>query len=211
MTLPGGGALTVRRFQQLGMPFGASDGFEKVHYLLENAFVPGVSGRELSYPFLRGVENLHAFDTNPIYALLHEPIYCQGEASNWSAERVRAEFPQFDPAARDPLLFTGEMVYPWMFNEYVELRPLKAAAEILAGMADWPALHDIETLRRNSVPCAAAIYYDDMYVERAFSEETAAAIPGMRTWVTNQYEHNGLRADGEIILDRLLKMVRGEA
>ncbi len=181
VTLPGGGALTVRRFQQLGMPFGASDGFEKVHYLLENAFVPGVSGRELSYPFLRGIENLHAFDTNPIYALLHEPIYCQGEASNWSAERVRAEFPQFDPAARDPLLFTGEMVYPWMFNEYVELRPLKAAAEILAGMADWPALHDIETLRRNSVPCAAAIYYDDMYVERAFSEETAAAIPGMRT------------------------------
>ena len=211
VTLPGGGNLTVRRFQQLGMPFGASDGFEKVHYLLESAFVQGATGRALSYPFLRGVENLLAFDTNPIYALLHEPIYCQGMASNWSAERVRTEFPEFDPAARDPLLFTGEMVYPWMFDDYVELRPLKAAAELLAAMADWPALYDIETLRHNTVPCAAAIYADDMYVERTFSEETAAAIPAMRTWITNQYEHNGLRADGETILDRLLKMVRGEA
>lgn len=210
ITLPGSGDLTVRRFQQLGIRFGASDGFEKVHYLLEAAFVTGASGRELSYPFLRGVENLHTFDTNPIYALLHEPIYCQNQASNWSAERVRAEYPQFDPAARAPLLFTGEMVYPWMFDDYGELRPLKAAADLLAGMADWPPLYDLETLRHNTVPCAAVVYYDDMYVERAFSEEAAAAIPGVRVWVTNQHEHNGLRAAGEAILDKLLKMVRGE-
>ena len=211
VVLPGGGDLTVRRFQQLGMPFGASEGFERIHYLLESAFVAGVNGRELSYPFLRGVENLLDFDTNPIYALLHEPIYCQGNASNWSAERVRAEYPQFDPSARAPLLFTGEMIYPWMLDDYVELRPLKEAAAILAGMDDWPMLYDLETLRHNAVPCAAAIYAEDMYVERALSEQTAAAIPALRSWVTNEYEHNGLRANGEVILDRLLKMVRGEA
>ena len=65
------------------------------------------------------------------------------------------------------------------------------------------------TLRANTVPVAAAIYYDDMYVERAFSEETAATIRGIKIWVTNEYEHNGLRADGERILDRLLGMARG--
>ena len=42
------------------------------------------------------------------------------------------------------------------------------------------------------------------------SEETAAAIRGIKLWVTNQYEHNALRADGEALLDRLLRMVRGE-
>jgi predicted phosphohydrolase len=49
-----------------------------------------------------------------------------------------------------------------------------------------------------------------MYVERALSEEMAQAIAGIRLWVTNEYEHNALRADGEKVLDRLLKMLRGE-
>jgi hypothetical protein len=29
----------------------------------------------------------------------------------------------------------------------------------------------------------------------------------MKVWVTNEYEHNGLRTNGEIILDRLLGML----
>ena len=66
-----------------------------------------------------------------------------------------------------------------------------------------------EALSRNSVPCAAAVYYDDMYVDRRFSLETAEKIPGVRPWITNEYEHNGLRAAGEVVLDRLLGMVTG--
>ncbi|MCL5994458.1 MAG: alpha/beta hydrolase, partial [Chloroflexi bacterium] len=68
--------------QQLCSAFGASTGFEEVHYLLEEAFVDGPSGREISYTFLRGVEKFTSFETNPIYALLHEAEYCQQEASN---------------------------------------------------------------------------------------------------------------------------------
>jgi hypothetical protein len=49
-----------------------------------------------------------------------------------------------------------------------------------------------------------------MYVERTFSEETAQEIRGIKLWITNEYQHNGLRADGEVILDRLLAMVRGQ-
>jgi len=207
--LPGGGRLSPRRFQQSGIAFGASDGFEKVHYLLETAFVTGRGGRELSYAFLRGVEDASSFETNPIYALLHEAEYCQEEASNWSAEQIRAEYPAFDLAGGGPVVFTGEMVFPWMFEEYEYLRSLREAAEILARHDRWPRLYDAEKLRANSVPAAAAIYYDDMYVERAFSEETAATIRGIKIWMTNEYEHNGLRADGERILDRLLGMARG--
>ncbi|MEZ4708843.1 MAG: alpha/beta fold hydrolase [Caldilineaceae bacterium] len=207
--LPNGDRLTPRRFQQLGLAFGASDGFEQVHYLLEEAFVNGKSGCELSYTFLHGVESAQAFDTNPIFAILHEAIYCQQNASNWAAARVRGEYAQFDSTFGSPVYFTGEMIYPWMFEEYRELRPLQAAAEILAEEDRWPRLYDVAALRANRVPCAAAVYYDDMYVERTFSEETAQNIAGIQLWITNQYEHNGLRADGEVILDRLIKMARG--
>ncbi len=208
--LPGGGRLSPRRFQQLGTVFGMSYGFERIHYLVEEAFVTGASGKEPSYTFLRGVVNAAPFETNPIYAILHEAIYCQENASNWSAERVRSEYPEFDLSRERPMYFTGEMIYPWMFDEYECLRPMKDAAEILAGYDGWPRLYDPDVLKSNAVPCAAVVYYNDMYVERAFSEESAQRIRGMKVWVTNEYEHNGLRADGEKILDRLLRMVRGE-
>lgn len=207
--LPDGARLTPRRFQQLGLSFGASDGFETVHYLLEEAFVIGKDGPELSYPFLAHFAQAQNFETNPIFAILHESIYCQGTPSAWSAERLRNEFPQFTPDPTQPIYFTGEMIYPWMFEEYPQLRPLQPAADLLAQYTDWPQLYDVEALRQNSIPCAAAIFYDDMYVERLYSEETAADIRGIQLWVTNAYEHNALRADGEVLLDRLLKLVRG--
>jgi pimeloyl-ACP methyl ester carboxylesterase len=208
--LPGGGILSPRRFQQLGMAFGSGGGFEKVHYLIEDAFVLGKDGRELSYPFLRGFENAFPFQTNPIYAILHESIYCQEEASNWSAERVRAEYPEFELTPDRPVFFTGEMIYPWMFDEYEYLRPLKEAAEILAAYDGWSRLYNVEVLRENSVPCVASVYYDDMYVERVLSEETIRDIRGLRPWVTNEYKHSGLRLGGEKVLDRLLGMLHGE-
>jgi hypothetical protein len=59
------------------------------------------------------------------------------------------------------------------------------------------------------VPCAAAIYTEDAYVPREHSERTARLVPTMRPWVTNEYQHNGLRADGARILDRLIGLARG--
>jgi pimeloyl-ACP methyl ester carboxylesterase len=210
VSLPGGDRLTPRRFQQLGIAFGMSNGLEQVHYLLEKAFLRDVSGRQISYAFLRGFENSLSFETNPIYAILHESIYCEETASNWSADRVRQEYPEFGIGRNQPVCFTGEMVYPWMFDEYKYLRPLKEAAEILATYSGWPMLYDKSVLQSNTVPCAAAIYYNDMYVERTLSEETAKNIRGIKLWITNEYEHNGLRADGEKVLGRLLGMLHGE-
>jgi pimeloyl-ACP methyl ester carboxylesterase len=209
VTLPGGGQLTPRRFQQLGLAFGMSTGRERVHYLIDEAFVQTARGRELSYAFLRRFENFLWFETNPIYAILHESIYCEGVASRWSAERVRAEFGEFETRLGRPLFFTGEMVYPWMFDEYAHLRPLKGAGEILAAYDGWPHLYDQSALESNTVPCAAVIYYNDMYVERTLSEETAQSIRGIKRWVTNEYDHDGLHVDGEKVLGRLLDMVHG--
>jgi hypothetical protein len=48
-----------------------------------------------------------------------------------------------------------------------------------------------------------------MYVERAFSEETLAELGSARPWITSEYDHNGLRADGKRILAHLLDLARG--
>jgi hypothetical protein len=48
-----------------------------------------------------------------------------------------------------------------------------------------------------------------MYVERAFSEETAAAIGRLRPWLTNELQHDGVRVEGDRVLGRLIDMARG--
>jgi pimeloyl-ACP methyl ester carboxylesterase len=204
--LADGSPLSARRLLQIGSIFGMSYGFEHVHYLLEIAFA---GDGELSSVFLRAVDHFLPFDPAPIYALLHEACYAQGEATRWSAQRVLSEFPEFAAGGDGPVFFTGEMVYPWQFDEYRELQPLKEAADLLAEFADWPLLYDVERLRANEVPVAAAVYENDMYVEREFSLETAETI-GAKAWVTSQYEHDGLRSWGEEVLGRLIAMRRGE-
>ncbi|MFN5189801.1 MAG: hypothetical protein ACK511_10335 [Burkholderiales bacterium] len=87
--------------------------------------------------------------------------------------------------------------------------PLKEAADLLARKSNWPMLYDPAVLKYNKVPVAAAVYYDDMYVPREYAEETADIVPNIRLWHTNEYEHNGLRFDGETVLGRLIAMVRG--
>jgi hypothetical protein len=97
-----------------------------------------------------------------------------------------------------------------MWEDMAALRSHRDAAHILADHP-WPRLYDADVLAHNDVPVAATIYTNDLYVERAFAEETAAAIRGLRPWITNEFEHNGLRADGERVLGRLIDLVRGRA
>ncbi|WP_338674368.1 alpha/beta fold hydrolase [Streptomyces sp. SCSIO 30461] len=214
--LPGGYVLTPEAFQSLGIQLGTSDGSHRLHFLLENAFIDGARGEELSDAFQEDVSAALSFAAHPLYAVLHEAIYAQGEVPTaWAAERVRAEFPQFDAAKTltgdDPLLFTGESVHPWHFEVDPALRPLREAAELLATRGDWPALYDAERLAANEVPVAAAVFHDDMYVDTAGSLATARTIRGLRTWVTDEYEHDGVRTSGGRVLDRLLALVRDEA
>ncbi len=194
--LPSGDRLTSRRFRQLGGWLGDSAGFELIHHVVELPFG--------SNAFLHDVENATRFHRNPIYATLHEASYADGGPTRWSAERLA-------PAqADDEPQFSAEHIFRWMWEDYGALRPHRAAAEILAEH-DWPRLYDADALAHNEVPVAATIYVDALYVERRFAEQTAAAIRGLRPWITTEYEHNGLRADGERVLGRLIDLVRGRA
>jgi pimeloyl-ACP methyl ester carboxylesterase len=194
IVLPAGDQLTSRRFRQLGLMLGMSDGAERLHAIVELA--PD------SPAFLHDVDAGVGFSRNPLFAVIHEACYADGCVTGWSAERL------LPAELDDPVLFTGEHVYPWMFEDYASLRPLREAAELLANHS-WPRLYDEDRLAVNDVPVAAAIYADDMYVDRALSEETAGRIRNLRGWLTNEYEHNGLHADGGRILDRLIALARG--
>ena len=215
VTLPNGYRLTAEAFQSLGIVLGGGEGSHRLHHLLEHAFVRTPQGTVLSDAFLEDVQGHLSYASHPLYALVHEAIYGQDQRPTaWSAERVRGEFPQFDAAkalAGDgPLLFTGESIHPWMFDADPALRPLRETAELLAARTDWRPLYDPARLAANEVPVAAAVYHDDMYVDTAHSLETARAIRGLRTWVTDEFEHDGVRAGGPRVLDRLLALTRDE-
>jgi hypothetical protein len=85
---------------------------------------------------------------------------------------------------------------------YSQLHPLRACAHILAQKNDWPRLYDTAVLSQCHIPCAAVVYYDDMYVDLDYSVAVANSIPGLKCWITNEYQHSGLRDDGYRILDR---------
>jgi pimeloyl-ACP methyl ester carboxylesterase len=194
--LPSGERLTGRRFRQLGLWLGDSAGFELLHHVIELPFG--------SLAFVHDAEAGVRFGRNPIYATLHESSYADGVATRWSAHRLLPDEIEAEG------LFTAEHVFPWMWQDYTGLQPQREAAGILAEHP-WPALYDADQLRRNNVPVAATIYVNDLYVERDFAVETAATIRGLRAWQTDEYEHNGLRADGERVLGRLIDLARGRA
>ena len=192
-----GDRLTARRFRQIGGWLGDSAGWELLHHAVEMPFG--------SNAFLEDIEaGSMKFARNPIYATLHESSYADGVPTRWSAARL-----QPDSIEAEGYL-TAEHVYPWMFEDYGGLRAHREVAEILAEHPR-PRLYDADALRRTTVPVAATIYVNDLYVERDFAEETAALIPGIRTWQTDEFEHNGLRADGERVLGRLIDMLHGAA
>ncbi|MFG2146291.1 alpha/beta fold hydrolase [Streptomyces sp. NPDC048696] len=206
--LPDGDRLTVRRLRTLGLALGMGDGFERVHWLLDEALD---GDGELTHTFLHQVAALTGFADNPLFAVLQETLYGQGPgATGWAASRALSDFPEFAEDA-DPLLLTGEMMYPWMFREIANLRPFADAADLLAARTDWPPLYDPRRLAANEVPLAAIVYHDDMYVDAGLSLRTAREIGAARVWVSNEWEHDGVHASGGRVLARLMDLAAGRA
>nr|CAB3467135.1 unnamed protein product [Digitaria exilis] len=60
------------------------------------------------------------------------------------------------------------------------------------------------------VPVAAAVYYEDMYVNFNIAKETASQIAGIRLWVTNEYMHSGIRDGGSHVFEHLMGLLNGK-
>jgi pimeloyl-ACP methyl ester carboxylesterase len=193
---PNGEPLTRRLVRTIGNRLGFNGGDEELHYLLE---------RDPRSPaFTHDLVAMLPFGArNPMYAVIHESSYADGVATRWAAERVQPA----DFAADDSLLLTGEHLFRWHFEDTPGLRPYAALADLLAE-EQWPRLFDPAVLAEIDVPAAAVVYAEDPFVERGLSLETAAMVPSLRTWVTDEYLHGGLRHGGGDLLDRLLGMTK---
>ncbi|KAK3497111.1 Alpha/Beta hydrolase protein [Neurospora hispaniola] len=224
--LPGGGEFTVERLLGIGLCLGMNGGLDLIHSTIlklamdieQFGFITRAAGAAF--------EGLIPFDTNPIYAVLHESIYTNGPglASDWAAHRVGKTLAESEPGLswlssvpqaldcsssstnQQPLYFSGEMVYPAHFDCYPELKDMKETAELLAKYDDWPRLYDLDQLARNEVPVYAASYVEDMYVDADFARETAKAVRGTKVFETNVMYHGALRAKTDEVLGQLFKL-----
>lgn len=196
--LPAGGLLTPQRFMSLGIGFGVHGGLDGVHGLVLRTANDLETLGFMTRPTLSKIDDRGAFDDQPLYAVLHEPIYCQGHAPNWSSTRILEEFPAFNLESQaEEVFFAGEVVLRSDFETYPELRQLLPVANVLAATSDWSDLYDIEQLKRNQVPVYSATYVDDMYVDFGFAQETAALVKGCKTIVTNALYHDAVRSKTE--------------
>ncbi|KAG2130309.1 uncharacterized protein EDB93DRAFT_1055903, partial [Suillus bovinus] len=159
VVIPNGGNLTVSWWQQLGLQFGSHGRF--LFTLVSRAITDLNTFWKLSYGLINSIQRTQSFDTNRIYAVLHEPIYCQGWKAGCSAQRVIQKNNRFvwEKVRSDnvPICFTREMVHiPDMFEDYPHLRPLRGAAKLLVYDEDWSMLYDKEALKMNQVKVNAA-------------------------------------------------------
>ncbi len=237
--LPSGGQVTARRFLQLGLGLGGTpSNFASLHALLSSAFLDverDDDDLELTRAFLKQIDVQQSFDDHPIYYWLHESIYADGpnnSPTNWAAHRAYEEviegLPDFDykitsqqvESVDQPTLFFGEMVFPWMAEgDYAELSGtgMRLLANALASKSDWPPLFDRDHMRRvlqdGSISrAAAAVYYDDLYVDFNACMKVAARggpLEHCKCWITNEYQHSGLRDNGAAMFAKLWGMATG--
>lgn len=232
-SLPSGGKLTARRFLQLGISLGGSpSAFASMHNLISSAFISD-DGDDLSRAFLKGMDSVQPFDDHPIYYLLHESIYADGDKhsnpTKWAAHRAYKIWDQADMNYKaslssndSPTFLFGEVVFPWMSDgDYAEVSGLGmlSLANSLAFKDDWKSLYNAENMRKALADdgtgvskAAAAVYYEDMYVDFDASMKVAARggpLEKCKVWVTNDFQHSGLRDDGASIFCKLLGMAKG--
>ncbi len=216
LKLPSGGILTLQRFLMLGLRFGAHGGIDNVHDIVLRMNSDMNQFAFITRPTLSAIENLLDFDETVLYALLHEAIYCERQASQWAAKRVAQSLPDFDWVYDSawhrsikegtPIYFSGEMIYPFMFETYPELQKLRDVANILAEYKDWPELYDPAQLARNEVPVYAATYTDDMYVNFGLVQETLGKVKNCKQFITNMMYHNAIKSKADEVLKSLFAL-----
>ncbi|KAL2256128.1 hypothetical protein VTK26DRAFT_2146 [Humicola hyalothermophila] len=225
IALPGGGKLTMQQFLGLGISFGRHGGLDDVHELVLRLTTDLDQFGFFTRASLAEFEAHVSFDNNPIYAILHESIYNSPStaASNWAAYnvgRTQDAFRWVDAAVAadatgyllskpeaEPLCFSGEMVFPFHFDNSPELSRMKGAAHVLAETADWGEdLYDLEQLARNEVPVYAVSYVDDMYVDFDMARKTAALVKGIKVFETNGWYHDAVRSKADQVIGELFRL-----
>ena len=107
LPLPSGSVLTVPALLTLGRYFGVQSGLDIVHDLILRASTDLKQFQFITRPTLSALEKALSFDDTVLYAVLHEPIYSQGEASDWAAERVGCTLKEFQVSSHPKMAKTS--------------------------------------------------------------------------------------------------------
>lgn len=184
--------------------------FERVHWLFDEAFLDGDGSANSDSPLADEFlfDAMTATYSNPLYWPLQEFIYADGDLDapiDWAADHVYGSLPQFSTDAR-PLLFTGEAIFPWMFEQERALRPFRAAMDVLMQDTHFGVIYNVNQLAANTVPLNSAVYFDDLYVDSGLQLDTLSRIGNSHYWVTNEFEHDGVH--GGIVFRHLFDEAR---
>ncbi|KAK3348464.1 hypothetical protein B0H65DRAFT_463513 [Neurospora tetraspora] len=155
--------------------------YQKLHNLITRLISDLNSSKGISSATLTIYTHLESFALHrrPLYALLHEAIYCSStcpltrQASNWAATEVALFHPSggfswlntsSSPSSssttipskrkgdKEKMYFTGETLHPSPTLSSLggsAIVPFLGAADILARKGDWPALYDLSSLNKN--------------------------------------------------------------
>ncbi|KAI1809382.1 alpha/beta-hydrolase [Poronia punctata] len=129
--------------------------------------------------------------------------------NDWTGLLPSPSKPSYPPSTQykpqPPLFFSGEMIFPFLFDTCAELMKFKETAQILADYDEWSPLYDIEQLGKNEVPVYAATY-NDMYVDAGMARVTASKVKGIKVFETNVLYHSALRTKPNDVFRELLAL-----
>ncbi len=201
--LPDGGQLTAERFQYIGLDIlGQDRPLESLHNFLDDPFLDS-SEQQLSYSFAMQCSGFRlSFETNPIYSILHESIYCNGISSKWSAERQLKEHKGFELKSSKPC-FMGEAIRKSLFEDFAQLRGFKNVAHQIANHT-WTKIYDLKQLEQNPVPVECLLYKSDYYVDYDLALKAVEIVKGVKQLTHPTWQHDGLRRNGKEVINKLL-------
>lgn len=198
--------LTLERFLDLGWYLGSEGGFETLHHFFDEAFCDEAM-TNLSWRFIKKMLDATNFwETDPLYAVLHESIYCNGYASHWAADQVMKSIKAFSTQQTLPY-FSGEMVRKNMFKDYNGLKNFFKVSELLAQKTDWSKLYDLSVLQNNTVPLSVLLITDDLYVNYELSQMALKQIKNARIYQNETWQHDAIRKHGKEVMKKLFALV----
>src|SRR5699024_4988245 len=147
--------------------------------------------------------------TNPLYLVLHQSLYPHpgAQPTDWTAQRVLPDYPEFKPKKSDTPYLPVEMFFVSYIDLDQYLLPIVLATEMIAEYSKWGPLYDVDQLGRNTVPVAALVYTDDVFVERNLSMASAEQVANLQVWESDQWHHDGISEAGAEIFRGLHSML----
>ena len=198
LMLPTGDRLTARRFRQAGNLLGMSDGAEALHALLElPARLARLPPRRAGRPRLRAQPDLR----DPARVVLRRRRRHALVGGAGHAGRVRGHA---GAAHRRARLLRGCSRTTGRSRRCARRPSCSPRTSGRASTTPSGSGPTRSPSRRRSTPTTPT---SSAPSPRRPPRSSAARAP----WVTSEYEHNGLRADGDRVLGRLIDLARGRA